>query len=60
MLSMSTNSINWTKVVKKETRGLDDTDLGEVQELTTDFVITKTGVLDKKSVFYSKGSGSKI
>lgn len=48
MLSMSTNIINWTKVVKKEARGLDDADLGEVQELTTDFVITKTGVVDKK------------
>jgi hypothetical protein len=45
---MSTNSINWTDVIKKEARGLNDADLGEVQEVSTDFVITKAGVVDKE------------
>ena len=40
-------SIDWYQVVKKEARGLDDYDLGEVQELDNQFVITKKGVVDK-------------
>lgn len=40
-------SIDWDQVVKKEARGLDDYDLGEVQELDNQFVITKKGVVDK-------------
>ena len=48
LLIMSTNSINWTDVIKKEARGLNDADLGEVQEVSTDFVITKAGVVDKE------------
>jgi hypothetical protein len=51
---MSTNSINWTEVVKKEARGLNDADLGEVQEVSTDFVITKAGVVDKEVYSFPK------
>jgi hypothetical protein len=40
-------TIDWDKVIKKEARGLDDYDLGEVQELNEEFVITKKGVVDK-------------
>lgn len=45
---MSTNNINWTEVVKKEARGLNDADLGEVQEIQQEFVITKAGIVDKE------------
>jgi hypothetical protein len=45
---MSSNTINWTDVVKKEARGINDADLGEVQEVRSDFVITKAGVVDKE------------
>jgi hypothetical protein len=40
-------SIDWNNVIKKEARGLDDYDLGEVQEINDDIVITKKGVVDK-------------
>ena len=40
-------TIDWEKVIKKEARGLDDYDLGEVQEVNEDIVITKKGVVDK-------------
>lgn len=40
-------TIDWDQVIKKEARGLDDYDLGEVQELNDQFVITKKGVVDK-------------
>jgi hypothetical protein len=45
---MSNNNINWNDVIKKEARGLNDADLGEVQEIRQDFVITKAGVVDKE------------
>ena len=43
----SFDSIDWTLVLKKEARGIDDADLGEVQEIHLDNVITKVGLIDK-------------
>ncbi|HKU83803.1 MAG TPA: hypothetical protein VJP58_07155 [Candidatus Nitrosocosmicus sp.] len=43
----SFDSIDWTLVLKKEARGMDDADLGEVQEIHLDNVITKVGLIDK-------------
>ena len=40
-------TIDWETVIKKEARGLDDYDLGEVQEVNQDVIITKKGVVDK-------------
>ena len=39
-------TIDWENVIKKEARGLDDYDLGEVQEVNQDVLITKKGVVD--------------
>ncbi len=44
-------TIDWEKVIKKEARGLDDYDLGEVQEVSEDIVITKKGVVGKDKFF---------
>jgi uncharacterized protein (TIGR02271 family) len=41
-------NINWDDVIKKEARGSDGYDLGEVQEVTSEFVLTQKGVVDKK------------
>ena len=46
--------IEWDKVVKKEARGLDDYDLGEVEEVNNEFVITKKGVVDKDRFYLPK------
>ena len=45
----SIDNIDWNDVVKKEARGLGDDDLGEVQEVRGNDVITKVGVIDKES-----------
>jgi len=46
---MSTdNNVDFADVIKKEARGINDADLGEVQEVRQDNVITKTGVVDKE------------
>ena len=45
----SINNINWNDIIKKEARGLNDDDLGEVQEVRPNEIITKTGVVDKET-----------
>ncbi len=40
-------NVNWDDVLKKEARGLDDADLGEVQEVSEDYVVTEKGIADK-------------
>ncbi len=47
MLSTN-NNIDWADVIKKEARGINDADLGEVQEVRQNLVITKSGVVDKE------------
>ena len=42
------NEIPWDEIIKKEARGIDDADLGEVQEVISDYVVTQKGILDKE------------
>ena len=52
---MSTdNNVDFADVIKKEARGINDSDLGEVQEVRQDNVITKTGVVDKEVYSFPK------
>ena len=44
-------AFNPEEVIKKEARGLGDADLGEVQEVTGEFIVTQKGTVDK-DVFY--------
>ena len=47
-MSSDEKNIDWDEVVKKEARGIDDADFGEVQLTIGDTVITEKGVTDKK------------
>ena len=42
------NIIDWDVVIKKEARGINDADFGEVQLTIGDTAITEKGVTDKK------------
>jgi hypothetical protein len=44
----SVDNIDWNDLKGKEARGVNDADLGEVQEVRGDIVVTKTGIVDKK------------
>ena len=44
---MSSN-IDWNDVIKKEVRGINDEDLGEVQEVTNGFVLVQRGIINKE------------
>ena len=46
--------INWNDIMKKEARGIDDLDLGEVQEVSEDKVIVQRGIIEKDIFHLSK------
>ncbi len=48
MESGTSAKIPWDEVIKKEARGSDDYDLGEVQQVTTKDVITQKGIVSTK------------
>ena len=45
---------DWDDIKKKEARGIDDYDLGEVHDLDTEVVVTKRGVVDKDKFYLPK------
>lgn len=45
---MSNNTIDWTDIIKKEARGLNDADFGEVHEIRQENIVTKSGIVDKQ------------
>jgi hypothetical protein len=53
-------TIDWDKVIKKEARGLDDYDLGEVEELDKENVITKKGLVSKDRFFLPRSKAIKF
>ena len=38
--------IDWNDVIKKEARGMNDLDLGEVQEVVEDKIVVQKGIID--------------
>ena len=53
LVAMDSN-INWDEVIDKKARGIDDYDLGEVQEVNDNFVITQQGIIDKDKFYLAK------
>lgn len=52
---MSNNSIGWDNIVKKEARGVtDDFDLGEVQEVGSNYIMTQKGTVNREKFYIPK------
>jgi hypothetical protein len=51
---MSSNDIDWNDVIKKEARGINDEDLGEVNEVKSDYVLVQRGIIDKENFYIPK------
>jgi uncharacterized protein (TIGR02271 family) len=47
-------SIEWNDVIKKEARGSNDDDLGEVQEVGQTYVVTQKGTIKKEKFYIPK------
>ncbi len=52
--------IEWNSTIKKEARGIDDDDLGEIQGITETNVITKVGRVDKETYSIPKSLADKF
>ena len=51
---MNTNDIEWNDVVKKEARGINDEDLGEVQQIQGNYILLQKGMINKKKFYIPK------
>src|SRR5680860_53718 len=51
---MSTNNIDWNDVIKKEARGNDDEDFGEVQDIQGNYVLVQKGIINKENFYIPK------
>lgn len=40
-------NINWSDAINRAAKGVNDYDLGQVQEISEDYVVTKRGAIDK-------------
>ena len=47
-------NIDWDEVVKKEARGINDADFGEVQLTIGDTVVTEKGIADNNRFYLPK------
>jgi hypothetical protein len=45
------SSIDWNDVTKKEARGSNDEDLGEVQEVGPNYVLVQKGMINKEKFY---------
>src|SRR4029079_19080222 len=46
-----TDEINWPFVVKKEARGIDNANFGEVQEIVLHYILTEKGIINKEKFY---------
>ena len=51
---MISNDIDWHDVIKREARGIDDADLGEIQEIQGNYVRVQRGMIDKETFYIPK------
>src|SRR4051794_26535752 len=51
LLYFMSSKIDWNDTIKKESRGSNDEDLGEVQEVTNGYVLVQRGMINKEKFF---------
>ena len=48
------SDINWNDVIKKEARGINNEDFGEVQDIQGQFVLVQKGIINKEKFYIPK------
>ncbi len=51
---MSSNDIDWNDVLKKEARGNNDEDFGEVQDIEGNYILVQKGLINKEKFYIPK------
>src|SRR5215204_2463165 len=49
--SSYSGNIDWNDILKKEARGINNEDLGEVREVTQDYVLVEKGVINREKFY---------
>ncbi len=57
---MNSNNIEWNETIKKEARGINDEDLGEVQQVQGNYVTSTKRNNQQRKILYSKRSSRKL
>ena len=47
-MESDSKNIPWNEIIKKEARGINDADLGKIQEVGSDSIVTKKGIINTK------------
>src|SRR5215212_624785 len=47
-MESDSKNIPWNEIIKKEARGTNDADLGKIQEVGSDSILTKKGIINTK------------
>ncbi len=50
----SNNNIEWNDVIKKEARGINDEDLGEVEEVQGNYILVQKGMINREKFYIPK------
>jgi hypothetical protein len=48
------DEIPWNEIIKKEARGIDNADFGEIDNVNSEYVLTQKEILDKESFSFPK------
>ena len=48
------SDINWNDVIKKEARGINNEDFGEIQDIQGQYVLVQKGISTKKDFTFQK------
>ena len=48
------DEIPWNEIIKKEARGIDNADFGEIQDVNSEYVLTQKEILDKEFFSFPK------
>jgi len=57
MNGIDSQEIDWSEVIDKKAYGIDDYDLGEVQEVQDNVIITQKSILDEDKFYHNKKNG---
>ncbi len=53
-MESDSKNIPWNEIIKKEARGINDADLGKIQEVGSDSIVTKKGIINTKLFYIPK------
>ena len=53
-MSSSSSTLDWSDIIRKEARGTNDEDLGEVQEVGENYILVQRGLINKDKFYIPK------